>query len=147
MYNETRGLVNKAVSARKMMEEEILNKLQDIYVLLYVLTIMLGFVMLIWVINWISNIKSNFKNAWENNFIQLADKYYESGNYARLISHCEEKLKKYPNHSNATWWLARAELKTGNTSKAKMLFLKLLELEPSWKESHIEPYLEKLPAE
>lgn len=129
------------------MEQNILNTLQEIRGLLYVLIIMLGFVMLIWVINWISNIKRNFKNAWENDFIQLADKYFENGNYTKLIEHCKNKLEAYPNHSNATWWLARAELEVGNVSNAKTLFEKVLKLEPSWKETHIDPYLEKLSSE
>ena len=117
------------------MEQEILKILQEIHGLLIGLISMLGFVMLIWVINWISNINKNFKKAWENDFIELADKYFESGNYSKLIDHCKSKLELHPNHSNATWWLARTELELGNLSKAKSLFEKVLELEPSWRET------------
>ena len=129
------------------MEQDILNTLQEIRSLIYVLIIMLGFVMLIWVINWISNIKRNFKKAWENDFINLADGYFESGDYTKLIAHCKDKLEKYPNHPTATWWLAKAELEIGNNAAAKELFEKVLELEPSWKDTHIEPFLKRISSE
>ncbi|MFV1983842.1 MAG: hypothetical protein ACC657_09925 [Thiohalomonadales bacterium] len=40
--------------------------------------------------------------------------------------------------------MARGKQELGETVEAKALFVRLLELEPSWKESHIEPYLKKL---
>ena len=123
------------------MEQEILQTLQEIRGILYALTVIVSFIMLVWVANWISNIIANFKKAWENDFITRADKYFASANYEKLTEYCKEKLIKYPNHSNATWWLARAKQEMGEVNEAKVLFEKLLELEPSWKESHIEPYL------
>ncbi|MBW9274772.1 MAG: tetratricopeptide repeat protein [Candidatus Thiodiazotropha sp. (ex. Lucinisca nassula)] len=127
------------------MEIEILQTLQEIRGILYALTAIVSLVMLVWMANWISNIIANFKKALENDFINRADKYYKSAEFDKLAEHCQEKLAKYPNHSNATWWLARAKLETGSSSEARKLFKRLLELEPNWKETHIEPYLDKLP--
>ena len=106
-------------------------------------------VSLIWAVNWASNVLANFKRAWEGNFINRANSYFESADYERLVAYCEEKLNKYPNHTNAIWWLARAKQEMGKSLEAKSLFEKLLELEPSpsWKSSHIEPYLKKLSRE
>lgn len=129
------------------METEILQTLQEIRGILYVLTAIMSLVMLVWVANWVSNIIANFKQAWESDFTNRADKYFESAEFDKLAQHCQEKLAKHPNHSNATWWLARAKLETGSSSEARKLFERLLELEPNWKETHIEPYLDKLPSE
>ena len=126
------------------MEQQILNTLNEIRAILFVLTVVMIFVSLIWAVNWGSNIFANFKKAWENDFITRANKYFESANFESLVTHCEEKLKKYPNHTNAIWWLARAKQGMGKSLEAKALFEQLLELEPSWKDSHIEPYLKKL---
>jgi len=126
------------------MGNEILHTLEEIRGILFVLTLIVSIVMLFWVTNWIINIVFNFKKAWESNFKKQADKYFESANFAKLVEHCEDKLRKYPNHSTATWWLARANQELGKESEAKALFEKLLELQPNWKETHIEPYLKKL---
>jgi hypothetical protein len=78
-----------------------------------------SFVRVIWAVNWIAHIIANFKNAWENDFINRAGKYFESTDYERLEGHCQDKLAKYPNHSHATWWLARVKLETGKSSEVK----------------------------
>jgi len=126
------------------MEQEILQTLQEIRVILYILLIVVSVGMLVWIVHWISNIAANFQSAWENDFITQADKYFESANFDKLIEHCQDKLNKFPNHSNATYWLARAKLELGDSAESKALFQRLLELEPSWRDSHIEPYLKKL---
>ena len=126
------------------MEKEILQTLQEIRGILYVLTVIVSLVMLVWAANWIMNIVANVKQAYKNDFINRADKYFERADLEKLTEHCEEKLSDYPNHSDATWWLAREKLETGMESEAKVLFDRLLELEPSWRESHIEPYLTRI---
>jgi tetratricopeptide (TPR) repeat protein len=129
------------------MEQEILNTLKEIRGILFLLSAVMVFVSLVWAANWGSNIFANFKNAWENNFIKQANKYFESADFDRLVEYCEEKLKKYPNHTHATWWLARAKQEMGKGIEAKILFERLMELAPSWKDSYIEPYLKKLSSE
>ncbi len=129
------------------MEKEILQTLQEIRGILYFLTVVVSLIMLILAASWVSNILANFKKAWENDFTNRADKYFERGDFDKLAEHCEEKLSKYPNHSNAIWWLARAKLEKRESAEAKLLFEKLLELEPGWRETHLEPYLRKLSTE
>jgi len=126
------------------MEQEILSALKNIRFLLYVFITLFGIFTFLWVINGVSAIRKNFGNAKEDTFIDEADKYFESANYKKLVKLCKEKLEKYPNHSNATWWLARAYLELGNKSEAKMLLEKILELEPRWEKSLTEPYLNKI---
>jgi cytochrome c-type biogenesis protein CcmH/NrfG len=129
------------------MEQEILNTLREIRGILFVLAAVMILVALVWAVNWGGNIVVNFKKAWENDFRDRANKYFESADFDRLVEHCEEKLKGCPNHTHATWWLARAKQEMGKGLEAKALFERLVELEPSWKETHIEPYLKKLSSE
>ncbi|MEW8229382.1 MAG: hypothetical protein AB2745_03595 [Candidatus Thiodiazotropha endolucinida] len=126
------------------MDKEILQTLHEIRGILLVLTSLVSVVLLVWVVHLISNILANFKKAWENSFITTADKYFEKAEFEKLTVHCEKKLIKYPNHSNAIWWLARAKQESGNVSEANALFKRLYELEPSWRETHIVPYTKKL---
>lgn len=117
--------------------------------MLFVLSVVMIVVSLIWAVNWGSNILANFKRAWADGFINRANSYFESADYERLAVHCEEKLRKFPNHTNAIWWLARAKQEMGKSLEARTLFEKLLELEPSpnWRISHVDPYLKKLSGE
>jgi len=126
------------------MEQEILHTLNEIRGILYALLTIVSFVLFVWILRGIQNIFISFKQTWENDFITRADKLFESAEFEKLTQHCQEKLNKYPNHSNATWWLARAKQETGDQLEAKALFERLLELDPGWNETHIEPYLKKL---
>jgi len=126
------------------MEHEILETLQDIRGMLYVLIAITSFTMFVWVFNWLTNIFANFKSGLDNAFIKQADSYFISANFNELVEWCEGELKKHPNHVNATWWLARAKKELGEVEEARALFERLLELEPSWKETHIDPYLKNL---
>jgi len=126
------------------MESDILQTLIEIRNILYVLTAILGVTCLAWVIHWAVNIKANFSKAWEDDFITLADKYFKQADYEKLLTHCNVKLSDHPNHSNATWWLARTKQEMGEHDEADKLFLRFLELQPDLKESHVDPYLMKL---
>lgn len=125
------------------MESDILQTLNEIRDVLYALTIILAITFLIWIINWVGNIKANFTKVWEDDFITLADKYFERANFEKLTRHCNEKLSTHPNHSNAIWWLARTKQETGELDEANKLFQRFLELQPDLKESHVEPYIKK----
>ncbi len=126
------------------MDQEMLQTLQEIRGLLYVLVAVVAASVIVGIINRISNIVSNIKNVFKNSFIEQADKYFENAEIEQLIKYCEEKLKKHPNHSNAIWWMAKAKQESGDEIEAKALLERLLQIEPTWKETHIEPYLNKL---
>ncbi|MCP4430233.1 MAG: hypothetical protein GY806_04570 [Gammaproteobacteria bacterium] len=76
----------------KKMDPEILQTLQQIRNALYLLTAISGVTFLVWVIHWIGNIKVNFKQAWEDDFINLVDKYFERADFEKLAKHCNQKL-------------------------------------------------------
>ena len=128
------------------MDQQILQTLQEIRGILTVLVVMVGVLFALWVVNWISNIVAQFKSAWENDFINRASKYFESGELDKLNKHCSDKLRKFPNHSKALWWLARSKMEAREREEAVTLFERLLILEPSWKEDTIDPYLNHLRA-
>ena len=126
------------------MDGEILETLLEIRNALYVL---IGFVCVVYFIrlaHWLRHRKNHQDQTINHNFIATADRLFASGDFDSLITHCSSKLSQSPNHSYATWWLARAKLELGMKDEAKQLFVKALELRPSWKETHIDIYLSKL---
>lgn len=126
------------------MDAEILQLLKEIRTSLYILTAICVGTFLVWVVNWIGSIKANFRKASEDDFQNRADKYFEQANFVKLTELCKDKLSTYPNHTYAIWWLAKTKYEIGETAEAKKLFHRVLELAPGWKDTHIEPYLEKL---
>lgn len=62
-------------------------------------------------------------------------KYLDIGNYNEVISSCEEVLGKYPYHSDATWYLARAYFGLNKQPEAIKYFNKAVELVPTWKDT------------
>ena len=126
------------------MEQDILHTLQEIRGYIFILTVCVCVSLTFFVFNWISNIYSNFKKEYDNYFVNEASRLFELGKYSDLISHCNEKLQKYPNHTHAKWWLAKVKLSQGNNDEASILFKELSLIEPDWKEKYIDPYLEQI---
>lgn len=126
------------------METEILHTLQEIRGMLYLLLVIVCTCVALRVIYSINNVITGFKIAWDKNFIGQAGKMFERAQFEKLVEYCKKKLIKYPNHASAIWWLARAKLELGKQSEAQSLFERVLEIEPSWKETHINPYLKKI---
>jgi len=126
------------------METETLQTLLEIRNALYVLTAFASFAFIVWLIYAFSRIKANLKKAMDDDFTHQANKYFEVADFEKLAQHCNEQLTSHPNHIYALWWLARTKLEIGKVSEAKALFRRVHELAPSWKETHIDPYLEKL---
>jgi len=123
-------------------EKEIINLLNNIQILLLVLVIV---IIIHIVINFIRKYRNyNYKNYIENKFINEADDLFDSKEYNQLLSHCNFKLTKFPNHSNAIWWKAKAQLALENINEAELLFKKLLKIEPSWNDELIKPYLKQI---
>ncbi|GAA6143443.1 tetratricopeptide repeat protein [Hydrogenophaga sp. 5NK40-0174] len=127
------------------MEQELVAVLKDIRGVLYVLVALVAFATAVWVINGLATIARNLTAALQGYFSQVASSYYEAANYQKLVSHCHRKLRTHPNHATAIWWLARAELQLGRLEEAKVLFDKVSVLEPTWRQTHVEPFQEFLP--
>jgi len=126
------------------METETLQLLQEIRNALYVLTAIAGLSFVVWLILAISRIKANITKAMDDEFHNQATKYFEVADFTKLTKHCNDQLSSHPNHIYAIWWLARTKFEIGEASEAKTLFQRVLELAPSWKETEVDPYLEKL---
>lgn len=122
------------------MESEILKTLHEIRAILFVLTAFVGLSVLIKVGQTLSVIYKNYREAvkqcWDND----AEDLYKKGDYDALVTHCDDKLKDFPNDSWATLWLARAKRAQNKPDEAIALFEKVSKLEPTWKEDYIDPY-------
>ncbi len=125
------------------MESEILQKLELIRG--YVLTIMVVFV--IWfffkILESIQKIFTGFKKAWDTKFENDMENHMDQGKYDKVLEECLEKLEKFPNHLDATWYAAKAHFYKENDEESKKYFEKALYLAPSWKKT-INGYLEKI---
>jgi len=123
------------------MEAEILQTLREIKSILYVIGLIISIAVVFKVFEFITSIIKNFKKAIKEVWRNEANEYFDKGEYDSLISHCEKRIETYPNDVTAIWWLARAHLENGNREKADEYFEKVTNIEPSWKEEHVLPYL------
>jgi len=126
------------------MEAQILSTLNEIKIAVYVL---LAVVVLGVVANWIRagiSIKNVVRKQLDDLFSEEAGNFYDEGKYDELLAHCEEKLREKPNHNYALWYKAKAFYKKQEYQQAKQNFESLALSEPSWNESHIKPFLDKI---
>ena len=125
------------------MEAEILKELETIRVYAFISMCALLLWVFFKILQTTQNIFTGFRKAWETDFDNRMSKLEDMGDYQKVIKECEEKLKKYPNHLTATWYLAKAYYYTEANSASKELFEKVVYLAPSWRED-VEYYLDKL---
>lgn len=127
------------------METEILKELSTIRV--YVFIIMVGIVtwLALNIIGWLQKLVEGYKKALDAHFENSMVKMLDLGEYEKVIEECIETLEKYPNHIDATWFIAKAYYYTENNQLALEYFDKTLYLVPSWEES-INGYVKKLNA-
>ena len=128
------------------MDNEIISILNEIKTAIYVLVVVVIFGV---VANWIRagvSIKNVIRKELDDLFSEEAGDYYDKGKYDELLSHCEEHLKTKPNHSYALWYKAKAYYKKQDYEKSKQCFELLSKSEPSWDESHVQPYLRNIEA-
>ena len=86
-------------------------------------------------------VKGRVAQEIEKDFKQRAATLFEKGNTEELLAHCREKLADKPNHAYALWYLAKAHYERQEHSEARTQFVRLAEVEPSWDEGHVQPYL------
>ena len=128
------------------MDNEVISILNEIKIAIYILMVV---VILGVVANWIRagvSVKNLIRREIDDLFTEEASNYYDEGEFDKLISHCKEKLNKKPNHSYALWYKAKAYYQKQDYEKSKHLFENLAITEPSWSESHVQPYLERIAA-
>ena len=83
----------------------------------------------------------------DNLFNRVASDMFESGKLTELIEYCHEHLKKKPRAAYAYWFLGKAHYQLKELSKAEQFFNKAIEINPSWENEWVKPYLEKIEAE
>ena len=125
------------------MESQILQELELIRG--YVFVMMCAVVLWVFfkVLESTQNVFTGFKKAWDTSFTNRMSTFQDSGEYEKIIEECKEKLKKYPNHTDAVWFIAIAYYYTEQFESSKLSFEKAIYLVPSWKESAAR-YIEKL---
>ena len=126
------------------MDTEILRTVQEIRGLLFILTSAICLVVVILFLRNIGRAVKYYKSFKANAFVNEANELFDAASYVELVGFCESKLKQLPNHSDALWWMAKAKFRMGEEQEAKMLFEKLIELEPSWEDEYIQPYIKKI---
>ncbi len=122
------------------MESEVLQTLKEIRGILFFMVVIFGvfvFFLALGIIQIIiKRYKQNLSNRWEN----IAGNLFNKAKYSELIVHCNTRLSGFPNDVNAVWWLAKSYKELGDYEDAKLLFIKVGELEPSWKPAYVDPY-------
>jgi len=123
------------------MESQILQTLEEIRGILFVIAMLLGIGVLSWVLKSISVVVNQFKYAWSQRWKDNANDLYSKGEYEKLVEHCNDRLNEMPNDAHAVWWLARSYIELEDYEEAKKLFIKVGQIEPSWKSEYVDPYL------
>lgn len=77
-------------------------------------------------------------------FWHEADELLEQDRLDDLIAFTKEKIATHPKHTYAHWYLALAYYHKGMWHDASRAFKKVGELEPTWKEGYVDPYVEEL---
>ena len=128
------------------MDSEVISILYEIKTAIYVLIV----VVIIGVIaNWVRagvSMKNFIRRELDDAFSEEASDYYDKGEYEELLSYCEDKLKTKPNHAYALWYKAKAYYQKEEYGTAREIFDQLSKSEPSWSESHVQPYITKIEA-
>ena len=128
------------------MDNEVISILNEIKTAIYILMVV---VILGVIANWIRagvSVKNLIRREIDDLFTEEASNYYDEGKFDELLAHCKEQLNKKPNHSHALLYKAKAYYQKQDYEKSKRLFENLAKTEPTWNESHVQPYLEKIEA-
>ena len=115
------------------MDSEILHQLELIRVYIFIMMCAITAWATFKIVLTIQNILIGFKKVWDTTFLNRIDKHFDLGNYQEIIDECKEIIEKYPSHSNATWFLAKAYYHLNKQPEAVKYFNKAVELAPSWK--------------
>lgn len=73
-----------------------------------------------------------------------ADELLEQDKLDELIEFAKDKISTHPKHTYAHWYLALAYYHKGKWHDAIRAFRKVGELEPTWREAYVDPYVEEL---
>ena len=114
------------------MDQEVVGLLREIKFVLYVLLAGVALTLGLSAIRFWRRIKPDYKSALRKVFQMQAEEHFEKGELQALIAHCNEKLREYPSHSHALWYLGKAHFALQDFDKAKAFFEKLKFISPEW---------------
>lgn len=123
------------------MESESVLLLKEIRQILYWIGAAISIGVVFWIASSSSRMWIQFKAAVRKAWIYQASEYFDKADYDSLLTHCEERQSSYPNDATAVWWLARCYKMKDIPNKSDELFSKVFELEPTWKEEHVDPFV------
>ena len=123
------------------MDYEILTTLQEIRGMMYVALALFGTLMVILIyLALVETLPFRKSKKISETCLNL----HELGKFGQIVNLCESNLKKKPNHLDSIWWLAKAKYILGEYDLANKLFIKLIEIEPTWQNQHCQPYIDKI---
>jgi len=123
------------------MDQDLLIELSKIRDLLTVIVVLLGILVFGKIFSLLQNIIANWKSNTTTTIRDMSVGLHDRGQYQDLIEYLNGKLKDHPNNATAIFWLARSHLSLEEYDAAKKYLLHLRELEPSWENEHIAPYM------
>ncbi len=126
------------------MDQDLVIELSKIKDLLAIIVILLGLLVAGKVIEILGDISNNWRSFRTNRVRGAAAEMYDRGEYSKLVEFLKKELKSHPNCPTSTYWLARCYLSLSDNENAKKSFHKLRELEPSWEDEYISPYLQDI---
>jgi tetratricopeptide (TPR) repeat protein len=126
------------------MDHESLATLQSIKLALYflvatsIVSILLGGLRV-----WIAS-RREIRAALNEVFSNDATRLLAEGKLIEAVELCKKQLTTRPSDTYALWYLASAQFRLGAHEASKATLSKLVELEPGWDESHVQPLLSKM---
>jgi len=125
------------------MDPEILQQLELMRGYLFIIMCAILLWVFIKVLQSIQRVFIGFKKALDTNFDNKMLKLMDLGDYDKVITECKAVVQEYPNHVDATWYLAKAYFYSENNKLSMEYFKKAIYLVPSWEET-AETYIKKL---
>lgn len=89
-------------------------------------------------------VKNHFERESRDLFAERAGELYEENNLDGLLAHCEHELKDRPNNPCAIWYRAKVCCGKRDFEEARKALDGLGFTEPTWRESHVKPFLKAL---
>lgn len=102
-------------------------------------------VAILWALHALAKVADRIAEGEEKHiFWHEADELLEQDKLDELIAFTRERIATHPKHTYAHWYLALAYYHKGLWHDAMRTFRKVGELEPTWKEGYVDPYVEEL---
>ncbi len=127
------------------MDAEILRELVQIK--WWMAALVIGLLTLTVIRTWIDVRRSGGPSeVLRRSFANRAKSLLEAGRAAELLKLAENRVEAAPGDAFAFWYLAQAAYRLGDTAAALKSIQKVGELQPDWREAHVDPFIRALGA-